>query len=445
MKRLLKTRDVWAFVVLPLIVALVPYALAWFWPSPKDARAAIYDPRVFLTAWVFISGLLCRIKILIKERTCLLDNPIAESVTDILFLNLPMLGGAVIVLFCSLPALFLSKVLWGIKQNKYTKRVELQKAIGTYSFVLLVAVFVHDRPFVQFLASILFFMRTFEIGTYMMVRYVAAVREDSLFVEKMIQGIYYLLCNAMLYVIGAPITYYGSLPDYFDSIYANHEGFLEYFVWVVMMRFLPTKFIAGKNLLKYPIFGDFIEIVCILTDRKQGNARKFFPWLANQLCKLTLFLVGRIFGQKNRGRLWNAAWFQWVWKKTMPVVGKNIGQMRTIKSAKEDGIIVVVPPDGRERLSDNGKLKPHGTSAAQFLDCAVPVLVIGAMHFKPASNKEPLAKKNPFFQRWLSPCRIEIHFLDPIRKLPGESNESFTLRLDQALIQKKIELGLLVS
>ena len=407
MKRVLKSQNFWALLILLLTIVVVPYALCWFWYSPKAARATIYAIRIWCIAIVIMTGVACRIKIFAKEKMGLLNNKSLETFFDLL-LSIPAVVSGVITIVSFLPMLIVSNLLAGISQKKHADKKDLLKISLTLSFVVVMLVFNHNE-IVQGLVLFVFFTVVLKIVLYLLINFVAFVKDDDLFVDRIIASLYYVLCSAVSFVIGAPIEIHGTLPENgFEAFYSNHGGFVEYFLVMLVARFRPMRVTAGSNLLKYPIFADFIETVCVITDRKEGNRRKQQDVIADLVLS----------------------------KKTPDEKTKNVKQVRTIARLVSRGIIIWLFPDGRDRLSKvrQGVFKKHACATAAYVGTVVPVFFAGTLHYKPASSNEPWVKKLGWrFQRWFSFRTIHVYYLDPVTKLPGETKEEFTARIDTIL------------
>ena len=389
------------------MIVVVPYALCWFWYSPETARACIYSIRVVCIAIVVPTGFACWVKIFAKEKMGLLKNRSLETFFDLL-LGVPVLMSAIITILSFVPILIISNLLGVMSEKKYLDKKDFIKIGITLLFVIVILVF-NRNEIMQGFVLFVFFVIALKIALYLLINFVVFIKDDDLFVDSIIAGLYYILCSAMSFVIGTPIEIHGALTeDEFQAFYSNHGGFVEYFLVMIVARFKPMRVTAGSNLLKYPIFADFIETVCVITDRKDGNKKK------QQDVIKDLVLQKKPLEQKN----------------------KNLRQVRTIARLVSKGIIIWLFPDGRDRMSKvfHGVFKKHAPTTAAHVDIVVPVFFAGTLHYKPASSNEPWAKKLGWkFQRWFSFRTIHVYYLDPVTKLPGETKEEFTARIDTIL------------
>ena len=446
MKQILQGRNLWAIITLVVVILVIPYSLCWFWYQPHAARQYIYDIRVDSAVGIFVIGFAGRIKIFCKEKLGWIQNQTVEDCIDVLLLNIPIVIGTAALFIYMLPALIISRILYKISLKKHADIKEVRNIIFALLTVFLILLFFKNKIIISF-AIFLMFVTAVKIFLYWSITFISSVKNDELFVDRIIAGLYWALTQSYLWVSCAPYKIHGELPkEKFQAIYSNHGGFPEYFLVMILKCFLPVKPLAGSNLLKYPIFGDFIEVVCVITERPEGNVKSFPAWLLTQILKFLLWLSSLI---RMKPRLEKTRVFKYLWNKAtiQKSFKKNAENIVTIAEAILKGFIIFVFPDGRDRLSRflARILKSHGIAVAEYVDVIVPVLFVGSMRYKPASSNEPLAKKKGWrFQRWLRPCTQHIHIFPPMYKKEGQTKKEFTEEIDAFLYQEHSKLGFTV-
>ena len=450
MKKIIGSQNLWVVITIIILILVIPYALCWFWYTPRTARQFLYDWRLWCTVIASASFLLTRAKIYCREvlKINWLNTKKGEIFVDIP-LSILILTGGLIFFTYTLPALLISKILYNISNKKYASKAKKIEICITLVFVIFVLKFSHNQT-LHAVSNFLFFITTLKIVLYVLISFISSIREDELFVDRIIAGLYWMLSTAGLNIMGSPYRIHGKLPysDEYQAIYSNHgSSVVDYLIPNVIDTFTPVKPLAGRNLLKYPVLGDFIEITAVMTERPDGNTKKFFPWLCNQFLQLILFLFKKFLKKDEKlkkNRIFVKLWDLTAYKKSIKHNAQNV---RTIGKAIARGFKIFVFPDGRDRLSYflAGIMKRHATATARFVNSAVPILIVGSMHYRPSSNKEPLKKELGWkFQIWFSACFIDIYIFEKIDKLPGETEEEFTKRIDDFLYDEQSKLGFVV-
>ena len=83
-----------------------------------------------------------------------------------------------------------------------------------------------------------------------------------------------LLAIISLFIFGVRTKVYGTLPKDTRVIVANHEGSMDYFLIALAIGFKPSAVVAGTNLLKFPIFGWFLKLKCVMLERDKKKIRQ---------------------------------------------------------------------------------------------------------------------------------------------------------------------------
>ncbi len=439
MKKIIGSRNLWAIIALLVLVLVVPYSLCWFWYDPGNARGFMYDPRIYSVLGLFLVGLVGRVKIFCKEKLGWMKNQKTEDFVDIVFLNIPILIGVLTIFLYLVPALIVSRILYNISIEKHADKKEKTKIVLTI-FATLLILFLDVNKTLSAFAGFFLFIACLKVFLYWSIAFISSIREDELFVDRIIAGLYWILHQSVLWVLCAPYKIHGEFPkENIQAIYSNHGGFIEYFLAIIFRFALPIKPLAGSNLLKYPLFGKFIEVVCVMTERNEGNTKSFFQWFSH-------FLLSQLIKVPGIGR---TRLIVWLWEKTKveKSIKKQADNVSSITEAIKKGFTIFVFPDGRDRKSIflAGSLKKHKFAVAKNADAILPALFVGSMRYKPASSGEPLAQKLRWrFQRWIRPCTQHIYLFPIMHKLPDESPKVFTERIDAFLLQKQTELGFTV-
>ncbi len=322
-------RDVMAAIVLPIMVMALAYCVLLVISLIFNTHQFLLNFRTDSFFYIFCAGAIVRVKVEAVEAG-LLKNKIIGTILD-LPLNFLVWTAFLLMMFFYLPALAL---------------------------VLVLANFWGKSPQI----------------------------------EKFIIGVVYFLANTSLFVLGAPITIEGAFPEEDHVACMQHGSFIEYFTWPVIMGLGLSKIIAGKNLVKWPVVGHFIDVRSLIIDRDDLRSPSDVLLKVKALLKLGYRIC------------WG-------------------------------------PGAGRDRLSDGGEMKKFKTGIFKILDdtiLVVPVLSIGAMEYKPAMKGEIVWKKLSFFKKiyaffafqfFCSFRKIHVIIMEGIRRLENETTEAFADRV----------------
>jgi hypothetical protein len=443
MKKIIGSQNLWAIIIIIILILVVPYSLGWFWYSPATAREFMYDWRLWSAGWALLSAGMCNTKVYLREivKWKWLNKKENEMWVDI-FLNLFFIIPAGVIYFIHLiPALVISLILYGISIDRHARFWAKIEIIATYIVFILVYIYSSNQT-LYMIVNFLFFVQTLKLVLYVLINFISSVRDDKIFVNRIISGLYWVLSNGLFIIIGAPRRIHGKLPDpdKYQAIYANHGGAItDYAIPNVVDVFTPIKPVAGSNLLKWPILGLFIKMICIITERPEGNTKGFGQWSVYQLLRLFFFILNifKIGNWLKKTKLWNWA----TYKKSKKTNANNVV---LIGESIEDGEKVFLYTDGRDRLSKflAGIMKTHGIATARFADSIVPMLIRGSMRFRAATKGEPLRKKLGWrFPIWCSPCFLDLHLYPVMNRLENEDDAAFTKRVDDFLYEKQSEFG----
>ena len=445
MKKIIGSQNLWAIITIVVLILVIPYTLCWFWYSPRSARAFMYDWRVWSAGWVLVSAALCGLKIYLREirKWKWLNKKENEMWVDI-FLNLFIVPAGIIYFVYLIPALIISLILYGISIDRHATLWSKIEIVGTYLGFICVYMFSKNQTLFT-IVNFLAFVQSLKLMLYVLIKFISSVRDDKIFVNRIIAGLYWVLSNGLLVVIGAPRRMHGTLPspNEYQAIYANHQGAItDYVLPNVVDVFTPIKPVAGSNLLKWPILGLFIKMICIITERPEGNTKGFGQWSMYQILK-AFFFVLNIFRAGNwlkKTRLWNWA----AYKKS---IRTNANNVVLIGESIQDGQKILLYTDGRDRMTKflAGITKTHGTATARYADGIVPMLIRGSMHYRSASKGEPLRKKLGWrFQIWCSPAFQDMNIYPVMNRELNEDDETFTKRVDSFLYERQSEFGFTV-
>ena len=171
-----------------------------------------------------------------------------------------------------------------------------------------------------------------------------------------------LLAIISLFIFGVRTKVYGTLPKDTRVIVANHEGSMDYFLIALAIGFKPSAVVAGTNLLKFPIFGWFLKLKCVMLERDKKKIRQRYK-------------------SQNTAK-------EFIERKIDVAYFSN-GRLR-----KGEGLIMREFDDGAFKL------------ACETNTPVTPIVFIGSGKIKP-----PMKNDKTVDQWWLHPDCVEIHIL----------------------------------
>ena len=359
-------RNVWALIVIPFVVTIIPYGIIWLIYPPQTVRELLWDVRLLLLYYTLIVGLACKIKIGLVEYKAM--GPKWEKRFDIFLTLFGIYPGFLCLLVCYVPTLIILLV------------IDLIARVSEKIF--------HRKNF---------------------------------FLLRIVHGVVVIMSYAVSYVVGMTFVIIGEFPARTFFMYANHEGTPDYVGWLITLGFRLSRIVAGDNLMDFPIFNGFLRLKAIIA--KGRRKKEWYLIFKKMRIILTKLFTGR----------------------AAAISVNNVEAINDMKDCYDNGICVCIGSNGRERRSDNGKLKPHNSAGFGVCPLAVPVMVLGTGRFKPPIKKEPLAKPWYQFQWYCSPRTVYAFIGEPIERLPGENKKVFRDRTDKKMAEWKPELLALLA
>ena len=445
MKRIIGSQNFWTVVAIVILILVVPYSIGWFWHTPTSARELMYDWRVRGTLIALASFVLTRAKIYCREilKIKWLNKKKYEKWVDLPLTGL-ILAGMGVYFFYLIPAVIVSQMLYNISINKHAtnrKKIEIFVTLLVIATTLLLT----SNPTIRSIALFIFFITLLETFLYFLINVISSIKKDPLFVDRIIAGLYWVLSIGALNIIGSPRRIHGELPpeNEYQAIYKTHGSSLpDYITPNTMDVFTPIKPLAGRNLLKYPIFGWLIQVTCIMIERSSGNTKTFFWWLGNQFLRLILWIVKKIF--KSNEKLKKNRIFAWLWNLTAykKSIKHNYENVQTMIESIKKGFKILLYPNGRDLPSDflKGITKKHLPLTGEFVDSVVPVVNRGPMHYRVKYDKEYI-KEVGWSWILLSACFDDNYIYPVIKKINGQTAEEFTNTVNDFIYQKQKEFG----
>lgn len=222
MKELIK-RDVWAFLVIPLVATIIPYGIIWLIDPPHSTKSVLWDLRLYLLLYFFASGILCRIKIFLVNFGLL--SGVAVKYVNIILTIFLIYPGFVCLLLSYIPTLILLLVL----------------------------------NFVSFL-------------------YEKKNKKKNFLLLKVINGVVLILSYTCAFVTGMSFVICGE-ENYAKAlenrkcffIFFNHRSTADYVAWVIAIGEHLSKIVAGDNLKDFPVFASFLKLKAIIAKGRRKN------------------------------------------------------------------------------------------------------------------------------------------------------------------------------
>ena len=262
--------------------------------------------------------------------------------------------------------------------------------------------------FPQWLAFVLFVVCCMPaLGFMIALPLVAAEWRYTLLVNDMI---IYVLAIASHFIFGVPVRTVGLLSKAVDLVLFTHASMIDYFLWPFLLGMTVSKIVAGKNLekLKYVVL--FFKRKCIMVDRETAE-------------------------------------------------GKAEG-LEEIQAAREAGITIATGTNGRDRDDEIKPFQPGMFRVVGENGSVAPVLILGAREYrqplKGAISKKPGPAVRVLVKNWWNPewilralllpwqnsARvITVIYMDPVQRLPGETNIKLAKRLHGLMsVRKKKEM-----